>query len=143
MRWKAAAAAALAAVESGGSRVMVIRVPIAGCVNSKRCGGLAGGVARQAERSVRAASRGEIRSPKAEVRKKAEGPKSEGAKAAPNIQHPTSNIQHPNGPNRAVTGQRRFGVGWEEFPGFIGIGASAQVWGQQRAGGKSEVRRPK
>src|ERR1039458_2254681 len=107
---------------------MVIRVPIAGWENSKRCGGWGGGVERQAERSVRAARRGEIRRPKAEG-------------TTPNIQYPTSNIQRPIVANQASTGCRTFGGRWQGFPGFIGIGASARVWGQQRTGGKSEVRK--
>jgi len=39
---------------------MVMSVPIAGRENSKRCGGWGGGVERQAERSVTAASKGKI-----------------------------------------------------------------------------------
>src|ERR1039457_2491474 len=99
---------------------MVISVPIAGWENSKRCSGLAGGLERQAERSIRAASSGNIRNAKTEARSKPEG--ANAADPTPNIQHPTSNIQHPIVSNRAVTGHRTFGVRWQEFPGFIGIG---------------------
>jgi hypothetical protein len=94
---------------------------------------------------MRAVSSGDIRNPKTEARRKAEGPKSEGAKAeaaTSNIQHPTSNIQYPIVSNQEITGRRTFGMRWQEFPGFIGIGPSAQVWGLRRTEAKSEVRSP-
>jgi len=56
---------------------MVTRVPMAGCENSKRSNGFAGGGVRQALRQSKAASGSQIRNPKTEARKKAEGPKSE------------------------------------------------------------------
>jgi hypothetical protein len=56
---------------------MVIKVPIAGCENSKRWSGASGGTDRQAAKSSRTARRGKSRRPKTETRRKADDPKLE------------------------------------------------------------------
>src|ERR1035437_9308716 len=67
MRWKAAAAAALATAGSGAERGMLIKVPMAGWENAKRWSGFSGGTDRQADRSRTAASSAESRNPKPET----------------------------------------------------------------------------
>jgi hypothetical protein len=85
---------------------MVIIMPIAGRENSKRWSGFSAGTERQATRSRRAASRVQIRNPKPETRRKAEGPKSEGVAGSNIVQdkkkRPALQAGHETRPNAAA-----------------------------------------